>query len=142
MRHFLISLLGASAALTSSALAQQADRFVLHVGARPDYTTSLGFAHVQGDQANITERSVMGAGCNWTQAEPLTVAASEVVDIREPGAVGGPERFGVLYATTYSALVSYRGGSPAVENHTCVRTTMTTLANSATAPNATTPPAK
>src|SRR5262245_16984094 len=113
MRAFLISVVTASAtlALVCAATAQErSDRFVMHVGAGPTFTTSLGFAQGDGGQVAIQERLEMGPGCRWTPSAPITVPASDVVDVQEPSSVGGAERFGVLYAVTYSAIVAQRGG--------------------------------
>ena len=132
MRFVLVSAIAAAAMVLAPSIASARDSagLVMYVAPGPDYRVSLGFAESNGDQITILDRMEMSPGCAWTRVDNISIPADEVVPIRAPALVGGAERFGVLYATTYSALVSGLGGTPAVENHTCVRVTMTSFARS------------
>jgi len=121
----------AFAAFTASPAVAQDTGIVMYVAAGPDHRVSLGLAEPHGDQLTIVQRMEMAPGCTWTRSADLSVPTSEAVPLRDPNSVGGAERFGVLYATTYSALVAAGGGDPAVENHACIRVTLTEFARSA-----------
>ena len=96
-------------------------------GQLPYYSNNLciGIAQGDGERATIRARQELAPDCTWASAPDVTVPMDAIVTLRDPAAVGGAERYGALYATTYSALVAYQGGSPAPEYHGCVRRRMT-----------------
>ncbi len=97
----------------------------MYVGPEPEYRMSIGIAQGDGERATIRARQELAPDCTWASAPDVTVPMDAIVTLRDPAAVGGAERYGALYATTYSALVAYQGGSPAPEYHGCVRRRMT-----------------
>ena len=109
---------------------------VMYVGPAPDISLrlSLGIADVQGGQVTISQRREMASGCAWVGASDLEVPAAEIIAVRDARSFRSAEEFGVMYATMYSALVSYRGGVPAPADHGCVRVLMTDLARTLRAP--------
>ena len=96
----------------------------MYVGPEPEYRMSIGIAQGDGERATIRARQELAPDCTWASAPDVTVPMDAIVTLRDPAAVGGAERYGALYATTYSALVAYQGGSPAPEYHGCVRRRM------------------
>ncbi len=125
MRASLVASLLAVAAVTSAAAQELRRPQAMYVGPEPDYRVSVGVAQGDGERVIIRARQELAPDCTWASAPDLSVPMEAIVTLRDPAAVGGPERYGVLYATTYSALVAYQGGSPSPDYHGCVRQQMT-----------------
>lgn len=125
MRALLVTSLLALAAVTSAAAQERRGPQAMYVGPEPDYRVSIGVAQGDGERVIIRARQELAPDCTWSSAPDLNVPMEAIVTLRDPAAVGGPERYGVLYATTYSALAAYQGGSPTPEYHACVRQQMT-----------------
>lgn len=125
MRKLVIASLLALAPLATAAAQELRGPQVLYVGPEPDYRLSIGTAQGADERVIIRGRQELTSDCTWVTAPDVTAPMDEIVTLRDPAAVGGPERYGVLYATTYSALVGYQGGSPNAEYHGCVRQQMT-----------------
>lgn len=125
MRTLLIACLLAFSASTS--IAQEARRpQVIHVGGEPQLRLSIGTAQpVSEERLTIRSRMELQPDCTWVAAPDITVASESIVTLRDPTAVGGPEQFGALYATTYNSLAAYQGGAPSPEYLSCVRQRMT-----------------
>ena len=115
----------------SSVAAQEAQRpQVIFVAGEPEFRLSIGSAQpVSEERLTVRARQELQPDCTWAAASDITAPSESIVTLRDPAAVGGPERFGTLYATTYSALVAYQGGTPTPEDHGCVRQRMTERAS-------------
>ncbi len=126
MRKLLIASMLALAPFSAAIAQEVRGPQVIYVGPEPDFRLSIGAAQGGADErVTIRARQELAADCTWVAASDVTVPMDEIVTLRDPAAVGGPERYGVLYATTYSALVAYQGGSPSPDYHGCVRQQMT-----------------
>jgi hypothetical protein len=133
-------LFAAAFALAGSAHAQSApppqprpQGLVFHVagagGTAP--VVSLGMVAPGGTgPARISHRREMQADCTWSQAPDISAPVDSVVPLRDPSQFGGAEPFGNYYATLFNALATAKGSAPTPTQHTCVRRTMTTLAES------------
>ena len=126
MRKLLIASMLALAPFSAAIAQEVRGPQVIYVGPEPDFRLSIGAAQGGADErVTIRARQELAADCTWVAAPDVIVPMDEIVTLRDPAAVGGPERYGVLYATTYSALVAYQGGSPSPDYHGCVRQQMT-----------------
>lgn len=126
MRKLLIASMVALAPFSAAIAQEVRGPQVIYVGPEPDFRLSIGAAQGGADErVTIRARQELATDCTWVAAPDVTVPMDEIVTLRDPAAVGGPERYGVLYATTYSALVAYQGGSPSPDYHGCVRQQMT-----------------
>ncbi|MCX7356690.1 MAG: hypothetical protein NT015_00850 [Alphaproteobacteria bacterium] len=125
MRTLLVASLLALMSIASAAAQEIRGPQAMLVGPEPDYRVSIGVAQGDGERATIRGRRKLAPDCTWVRVPDISVPMEAIVTLRDPAAVGGPERYGVLYATTYSALVAYQGGSPTPEYHGCVRQQMT-----------------
>jgi hypothetical protein len=132
MRALLIATLFALVPVAASTVAAQEARRpqVIFVAGEPDFRLSVGTAQpVSEVRLTVRARMELQPDCTWAAAADITVPSESIVTSRDPAAVGGAERFGTLYATTYSSLVAYQGGSPNLEYHGCVRQRMTERAS-------------
>ncbi len=125
MRTLLAVSLFALASIASASAQEIRGPQAMLVGPEPEYRLSIGVAQGDGERTTIRARQELAPDCTWASVPDVTVAMDDIVTLRDPASVGGAERFGVLYATTYSALVAYQGGSPTPEYHGCVREQMT-----------------
>lgn len=125
MRSLLVASLFALTSLASASAQDIRGPQAMLVGPEPDFRVSIGIAQGDGERATIRARQELAPDCTWVSVPDINVPMEAIVTLRDPAAVGGPERYGVLYATTYSALVAYQGGSPTPEYHGCVRQQMT-----------------
>ena len=126
MRKLLIASMLALAPFSAAIAQEVRGPQVIYVGPEPDFRLSIGAAQGGADErVTIRARQELATDCTWVAAPDVIVPMDEIVTLRDPAAVGGPERYGVLYATTYSALVAYQGGSPSPDYHGCVRQQMT-----------------
>ncbi|MEQ1492483.1 MAG: hypothetical protein ABL932_18215 [Terricaulis sp.] len=129
MRTYLVSVFALAAIASASAQEIRRPQAMI-VGPEPEYRLSIGVAQGDGERANILARQELAPDCTWVSAPDINVPMDAMVTLRDPAAVGGAERYGVLYASTYSALVAYQGGAPTPEYHGCVRQQMTQRAQS------------